>query len=137
MVLVAREDGERIGRLVTSGHPVWADLSIPNKIGGPIAASNVVAEIKGSERPGEFVVLGAHLDSWELARCADNGCNTALVVRCAEDHQGVGIEAGGRFASSCLQGRTGMMDHEPMRPPTAMNWTRRREVAIIDAGIGT
>src|SRR5215470_1942600 len=32
MIVVAREDGERGGRLLASGHPVWADLSIPNKI---------------------------------------------------------------------------------------------------------
>jgi len=80
-VLVAREDGERIGRLLATGHPVWADLSIPNQIGGPIKAANVVAEIKGSEKPDEFVILGAHLDSWELGTGAlDNGCNAALVV---------------------------------------------------------
>jgi len=53
-VLLAREDGERIGRLLASGHPVWADLSIPNLIGGPIQSANVVAEIKGSEKPDEF-----------------------------------------------------------------------------------
>lgn len=68
MVLVAREDGERIGRLLASGHPVWADLAIPNKIGGAIKTSNVIAELKGSETPDEFVVLGAHLDSWISAR---------------------------------------------------------------------
>jgi carboxypeptidase Q len=80
-VLVAREDGERIGRLLASGHPVWADLSIPNHIGGPIKTANVIAEIKGSEKPDEFVILGAHLDSWELGTGAlDNGCNAALVV---------------------------------------------------------
>jgi Zn-dependent M28 family amino/carboxypeptidase len=80
-VLVAREDGERIARLLASGHPVWADLSIPNKIGGPIKAANVIAEIKGGEKPEEFVILGAHLDSWELGTGAlDNGCNAALVV---------------------------------------------------------
>jgi carboxypeptidase Q len=80
-VLVAREDGERMGRLLASGHPVWADLSIPNQIGGPIKSANVVAEIKGSEKPDEFVILGAHLDSWELGTGAlDNGCNAALVV---------------------------------------------------------
>lgn len=80
-VLVAREDGERIGRLLASGHPVWADLSIPNRIGGPIKTANVIAEIKGSEQPDEFVILGAHLDSWELGTGAlDNGCNAALVV---------------------------------------------------------
>ena len=80
-VLVAREDGERISRLLASGHPVWANLSIPNQIGGPIQTANVIAEIKGSEKPGEFVILGAHLDSWELGTGAlDNGCNAALVV---------------------------------------------------------
>jgi carboxypeptidase Q len=81
MVIVAREDGERIARLLASGSKVWADLSIPNQIGGPIRGSNVIAEIKGSEKPDDFVILGAHLDSWELGTGAlDNGCNAALVV---------------------------------------------------------
>jgi carboxypeptidase Q len=80
-VLVAREDGERMGRLLTSGHPVWADLSIPNQLGGAIKTANVIAEIKGGEKPDEFVILGAHLDSWELGTGAlDNGCNAALVI---------------------------------------------------------
>ncbi|HKH99273.1 MAG TPA: M20/M25/M40 family metallo-hydrolase [Candidatus Sulfotelmatobacter sp.] len=81
MVLIAREDGERMARLLAAGNPVWADLAIPNQIGGPIKTSNVIAEIKGSEKPEEFVILGAHLDSWELGTGAlDNGCNAALVV---------------------------------------------------------
>jgi hypothetical protein len=81
MVIVAREDGERIARLLAAGNIVWADLSIPNQIGGPIKTSNLVAEIRGSENPDEFVILGAHLDSWELGTGAlDNGCNAALVV---------------------------------------------------------
>ena len=81
MVLVAREDGERIARLLAAGNLVWGDLSIPNQIGGPIKAANVIAEIRGSEKPDEFVILGAHLDSWELGTGAlDNGCNAALVV---------------------------------------------------------
>ena len=80
-VIVAREDGERIARLLAAGRLVWADLSIPNQIGGPIKSSNVVAEIRGSEKPDEFVILGAHLDSWELGTGAlDNGCNAALVI---------------------------------------------------------
>jgi Zn-dependent M28 family amino/carboxypeptidase len=81
MVIVAREDGERMARLLAAGNLVWADLSIPNQIGGPIKTSNVIAEIRGSEKPDEFVILGAHLDSWELGTGAlDNGCNAALVV---------------------------------------------------------
>ncbi len=81
MVIVAREDGERMARLLAAGNLVWADLSIPNQIGGPIKAANVIAELRGSEKPDQFVILGAHLDSWELGTGAlDNGCNAALVV---------------------------------------------------------
>ena len=81
MVLVAREDGSRMTRLLASGQKLYADLAIPNHIGGPITATNVVAELRGSEKPDEFVVLGAHLDSWELGTGAlDNGCNAALVI---------------------------------------------------------
>ena len=50
-VLVAREDGERIGRLLASGHPVWADLGIPNRIGGPIKAANVSRKSRAARSP--------------------------------------------------------------------------------------
>ncbi|MFZ0802895.1 MAG: M20/M25/M40 family metallo-hydrolase [Terriglobales bacterium] len=81
MVLVAREDAGRMARLLASGQKLYADLAIPNHVGGPITATNVVAELRGSEKPDEFVVLGAHLDSWELGTGAlDNGCNAALVI---------------------------------------------------------
>ena len=80
-VVLAREDAERISRLLAAGTPVWTDLSIPNKIGPAIKTWNVIAELRGSEKPDEFVVLGAHLDSWELGTGAlDNGCNSALVI---------------------------------------------------------
>jgi carboxypeptidase Q len=81
MVLVAREDAARMTRLLASGQKLRADLAIPNRVGGPIKAANVVAEVRGSEKPAEFVILGAHLDSWELGTGAlDNGCNAALVI---------------------------------------------------------
>jgi len=81
MVLVSREDAGRVGRLLAAGKSVFADLAIPNQIGGQIKTANVIAEIRGSEKPQEFAVLGAHLDSWELGTGAlDNGCNAALVI---------------------------------------------------------
>jgi len=80
-MLLAREDGERIGRLLSGGAKVRMKYSIPNHVGGPITAHNVVAEIRGREKPNEFVVIGAHLDSWDLGTGAlDNGCNAALVI---------------------------------------------------------
>jgi carboxypeptidase Q len=81
ILVVAREDGERIARLQQAGQKLEAQLVMPNKLGGPIKAANVVAELRGTEKPEEFVVLGAHLDSWDLGTGAlDNGCNAALVL---------------------------------------------------------
>jgi Zn-dependent M28 family amino/carboxypeptidase len=92
MVILAREDGERMARLLAAGNQVWADLSIPNQIGGPIKTSNVVAEIRGSDKPEEFVIIGAHLDSWELGTGAlDNGCNAALVVDALRSIKAAGL----------------------------------------------
>ena len=81
MVLVAREDAGRISRLLASGQALYADLAIPNHIGGPASSANVVAELKGSEKPDEVVVLGAHLDSWDLGTGAlDDGVGAAQVI---------------------------------------------------------
>ncbi len=80
-VLLAREDAARIARLIQSGKQVEAEVALPNRIGGAVETANVIAEIPGSERPQEWVVLGAHLDSWELGTGAlDNGCDAALVI---------------------------------------------------------
>jgi carboxypeptidase Q len=80
-VLLAREDALRIQRLIAGGQKVEMDLTLPNHIGDKFWSANVVAEIKGSEKPEEYVVLGAHLDSWELGTGAlDDGCNAALVI---------------------------------------------------------
>jgi Zn-dependent M28 family amino/carboxypeptidase len=62
-----------------------AEIEIVNKVTpGPIAVYNTVGEIKGSELPGEFVILGAHLDSWDLAQgTTDNGTGTCVVLEAA------------------------------------------------------
>ena len=79
--LLAREDAERISRLLAHDGKVQMSISMPNKVGPPITTSNIVAELKGNELPNEIVLLGAHLDSWELGTGAlDNGCNAALVI---------------------------------------------------------
>jgi len=65
---------------------------MPNKIGGPIDQFNVIGEIRGREKPDEAVILGAHLDSWELGTGAlDNGCNAALVIESARAIRATGL----------------------------------------------
>jgi len=138
MIVVAREDGERMGRLVTSGHPVWADLSIPNKIGGPVTASNVVAEIRGSEKPDEFVVLGAHLDSWELGTGAlDNGCNSALVVDALRTIKASGLKPRRSIRFILFSGEEqGMLGSRAYAVAHRNELDKAAGVAVIDAGTG-
>ncbi|MDE3137207.1 MAG: M20/M25/M40 family metallo-hydrolase [Acidobacteriota bacterium] len=84
MAIVAREDALRMEQFLHAGTAVRARLVLANKIGGTFEAQNVVAEIKGREKPDEYVILGAHLDSWELGTGAlDNGCNAAMVIDAA------------------------------------------------------
>src|SRR5260370_34437221 len=80
--VVAREDALKLARLVaTNPGKVRVKLSLPNEIGGPIEQENVVGEIRGYEKPDEIVILGAHLDSWELGTGGlGNGRNPALVI---------------------------------------------------------
>jgi hypothetical protein len=90
--VVAREDALSLARLVATGQAVAAWLVMPNKIGGPVEQQNVVGEIRGYEKPDEVVILGAHLDSWELGTGAlDNGCNAALVIEAARAIKATGL----------------------------------------------
>lgn len=80
VALVAREQAARLSRLAHRGN-MTVRLNLVNRIGGAYTARNVVAEITGRERPEEIVLIGAHLDSWELGTGAqDNGVNSATVI---------------------------------------------------------
>jgi Zn-dependent M28 family amino/carboxypeptidase len=84
VAMVTREQGLRLARLLDKGVKPQVSLEIENRTGGPWKPQNVVAEIRGSEKPEEIVLLGAHLDSWDLGTGAlDNGVNSALVVEVA------------------------------------------------------
>ena len=91
--ILAREDGLRLERTATA-YPgkVRLRLTMPNKITGAVEQKNVIGEIRGYEKPDEIVVLGAHLDSWELGTGAlDNGCNAALVIEAARAIKASGL----------------------------------------------
>ncbi|MGB2626387.1 MAG: M20/M25/M40 family metallo-hydrolase [Candidatus Acidiferrum sp.] len=91
--VLAREDGLRLQRTIDAfPGKMHARLVLPNKISGPVEQENVVGEIRGYEKPDEIVVLGAHLDSWELGTGAlDNGCNAAMVVEAARAIKASGL----------------------------------------------
>ena len=92
VAMVSREHADRLAYLASKGE-VRARMDIANRIGPAFDALNVVAEIKGKEKPDEVVVLGAHLDSWALGTGAeDNGINAALVIDVARAFHQLGLE---------------------------------------------
>jgi carboxypeptidase Q len=84
---VAHEHYALLYRLATRPEPAKTriEIELNNKIiPGPITVYNTVGEIKGSDKPDEFVILGAHLDSWDLAQgTTDNGTGTCVVLEAA------------------------------------------------------
>jgi Zn-dependent M28 family amino/carboxypeptidase len=84
--VVEREGGLRVARLVAAGQRVRVKLTVAADTPTRAPSRNVVAELRGREKPDEIVIVGAHLDSWDLGRGAlDNGCNVALVIAAARE----------------------------------------------------
>jgi hypothetical protein len=67
------------------GEKVELEFSIDNRFfRGPVRQHNVVADLIGSERPDEFVIVGGHLDSWDGAEGAvDNATGVATTLEAA------------------------------------------------------
>jgi hypothetical protein len=82
--VIERDGGLQIVELLKQGKKVNVKLLLQNEIQEKPINHNVIAEIKGREIPDEIVILGAHLDSWDLGQGAlDNGCNAAMVIDAA------------------------------------------------------
>ena len=93
---IAHEHYALLYRLATTpgGKPPKVEVEISNKfIPGPITCYNTVGEIKGSKKPDEFVVIGAHIDSWDLASgTTDNGTGTCIVLETARILKKLGVK---------------------------------------------
>jgi hypothetical protein len=77
---VGMEDAMLIRRELERG-TVTIQLTIENKTAGETTVNNVIAEIHGSERPDEWILIGAHLDSWDFGTGAqDNGTGAVSVL---------------------------------------------------------
>jgi Zn-dependent M28 family amino/carboxypeptidase len=136
--VVAREDALRLENFLGTGKNVRVRLEIQNRIGGPVEQENVVAEIRGREKPDEWVLLGAHLDSWDLGTGAlDNGCNAAMVIEAARDIQRTGIRPRRSIRFVLFTGEEqGMLGSWAYVREHRAELDRARGAIIFDAGIG-
>ena len=83
---IAAEDREQLERYLGHGMPVRLRINVQNRAtDGPVDTANVVGEIRGTENPEQIVVVGGHLDSWDLASgTTDNGCGVSTTLGAAE-----------------------------------------------------
>ncbi|WP_223034413.1 M20/M25/M40 family metallo-hydrolase [Hanstruepera marina] len=78
---VELEDYGMLYRLATYGNKPVIKVEAESKELGEVPTFNTIAEIKGSEKPNEYIVLSAHFDSWDGAQGAtDNGTGTLVML---------------------------------------------------------
>uniref|UniRef100_A0A832I4P2 Carboxypeptidase Q n=1 Tax=Eiseniibacteriota bacterium TaxID=2212470 RepID=A0A832I4P2_UNCEI len=82
---LSNPDADLLERQLASGRAVRLRLRNTSSWGDSARSANVIGEIPGRERAGEIVVLGAHLDSWDLTPGAhDDGAGVAIVTAAAK-----------------------------------------------------
>ena len=93
-VILRNDDYGRIERLLADGDDVKLEFNIVNHSYPEGKTSyNAVAEIPGSDKAGEVVMLGGHLDSWHSATGAtDNGIGSAIMIEAVRLIQSMGLK---------------------------------------------
>ena len=77
-------DAILLQNVIKRGQPVTVKLTMTSQITGPVMGANVIGEITGRENPDEYVVLGAHIDSWDEGTGAlDDGAGIASMMATA------------------------------------------------------
>jgi Zn-dependent M28 family amino/carboxypeptidase len=93
-VVLRNEDYGRITRILADGTPVRMEFNIVNRT-YPLGktAYNAVAEIPGTDKADEVVMLGGHLDSWHSATGAtDNAAGSTVMMEAARIIQALGLK---------------------------------------------
>ena len=93
-VVMRNEDYGRISRILADGTPVTLEFNIVNHdYPEGKTAYNTVAEIPGTDRKDEVIMLGGHLDSWHAATGAtDNAIGCAVMMEAARILKAIGVK---------------------------------------------
>lgn len=90
---LSTEDAELVHRLLARGDRVRMHLTLTPRTLPDVESANVVAEIRGSERPDEIVLIGGHLDSWDLGTGAiDNASGCGIVMETMRTLKELGVK---------------------------------------------
>lgn len=93
ILIMERENAKRAQRLLRAGSSLSLSASIDVDSGYAYQSTNVIGEIRGSSRPDEIVLIGAHLDSHDLGTGAlDNGANVTMLIDIARQITRLGLQ---------------------------------------------
>lgn len=82
---LANPDADQIERILKRGKPVTIALKVTAKMAGKRTSGNVIAEVPGRDPSAGIVVVGGHLDSWDLGTCAiDDASGVAITTAAAK-----------------------------------------------------
>jgi carboxypeptidase Q len=93
-IVLRNEDYGRISRLLGDGRPVELEFDIVNRLYPEGRTSyNAIAELRGSDKADEVVMLGGHLDSWHAATGAtDNAVGCAAILEAVRILAAIGVK---------------------------------------------
>jgi Zn-dependent M28 family amino/carboxypeptidase len=93
-VILRNEDYGRISRILADGTPVELEFTVVNReYPEGKTAYNVIAEIPGTDKANEIVMLGGHLDSWHAATGAtDNAVGAATMMEAVRILKSIGVK---------------------------------------------
>ncbi|WP_326938214.1 MULTISPECIES: M20/M25/M40 family metallo-hydrolase [unclassified Alteromonas] len=84
VIAVSNPDADHLRRLHQANKPLSMSLHSESKWKGEVSSGNVILDIIGSEKPEEIVLIGGHLDSWDLGTGAvDDGAGVAITTAAA------------------------------------------------------
>ena len=90
---ITLEDATMMRRMQDRGERLRMRLAMGAKTLPDAPSANVVAEIRGTERPEEVVILSGHLDSWDVGQGAqDDGAGCVLAMEAARLIQASGLK---------------------------------------------
>jgi len=84
VIAISNPDADHLRRLNNLGKPLSISLHSESKWKGEVSSGNVILDLVGSEKPEEIVLIGGHLDSWDLGTGAvDDGAGIAITTAAA------------------------------------------------------
>ena len=97
------EDAMMVHRMVNRGDKVVINLKMSAQTLPDAPSRNIVAEIVGSEKPDEVVVLGGHIDSWDVGQGAmDDGGGVVAAWEAVKLIKRLGLQAAADDSRCCM-----------------------------------